>query len=159
MISLIASVGKNREIGKNNKLIWRIPNDMKFFRDTTMGHVVVMGRNTYLSLPGDLPGREMIVITDASFDGNVKCVSSIEEVLEKYANVSEEIFIIGGASIYKQFIEYADRLYLTEIDASDSDADTFFPDFDKNEWDKVILDEDSCNGLEYKMCRYDRKTV
>ena len=84
MISMICSVGKNRELGKNNGLIWHIPRDMKFFKDTTMGHVVIMGKRTYESLPGILPGREMIVISSNNMDnGNVEIVNNIDEIIDK----------------------------------------------------------------------------
>lgn len=159
MISIISSVGKNREIGKNNKLIWHIPNDMKFFKETTMGHTVVMGRCTYESLPGDLPGREMVVVTSTVIDENVQCIDSIEKVIEKFSDTLDEVFIIGGASIYHQFIQYADRLYLTEINASHDDADTFFPEFDKNKWERIVLGKDVYNGIEYTICRYDKKVM
>ena len=117
MISMISSVGRNRELGKKNSLIWHFKEDMKFFKNTTMNHTVVMGLNTYNSLPGDLPGRHIIVV---SFDPvpDVDYVTNIESIVEKYKDSEEEIFICGGASIYKQFLPYASKLYLTEIDAS-----------------------------------------
>ena len=126
MISMIASVGKNRELGIDNRLIWKIPRDMKFFRDTTMGHKVIMGRKTYESLPGYLPGREMIVLDFNKVEGNVSTMYSVEEVLDNYLDSPEEVFIIGGTSIYKQFIKYATRLYLTEIDESCHLADVYW---------------------------------
>ena len=114
MISMIASVGRKLEIGKNNQLIWHIPEDMKFFKNTTMGHKVIMGKNTYLSLPGDLPGRKMIVLSSSSVDKDVMVVNDIKEILDKYLDSDEEVFIIGGAFVYKKFIDYADKLYLSE---------------------------------------------
>lgn len=155
MISMISSVGKNRELGKNNGLIWHFKEDMKFFKNTTMNHIVVMGLNTYKSLPGDLPGRHIIVVSFDHVDG-VDYVNSIEPLIEKYQNSEEEIFICGGASIYKQFLPYANKLYLTEINASDDEADTFFPEFDKNEWKKTLLDENNQNDINFKMCLYER---
>ena len=157
MISMIASVGKNRELGKNNGLVWRISADMKYFKNTTMGHKVIMGYNTYKSLPGDLPGREIIVLSYNKVEGNVKTVYSIEEVLNRYLNSKEEIFICGGASLYNQFIDYADKLYLTEIMATDSKADTFFPKFCKRKYNKKILDTGEDKGIKYKMCLYEKK--
>ncbi len=156
MISMICSVGKNRELGKDNGLIWHIPQDMKFFKNTTMGHTVVMGKKTYDSLPGDLPGRDMVVLNFDKIEGNVKTMYSIDEVLDNYLNKDEETFIIGGASIYAQFIKYADRLYLTEIDDECDLADTFFPEFDKSEWTCEVLDEGTYKDINFKMCRYDR---
>ena len=160
MISMICSVGKNRELGKNNELIWRIPKDMKFFKETTMGHIVVMGRNTYESLPGDLPGRSMKVITSKNIDNdNVEVISSVNEILERYLNTEEEIFIIGGSSIYSQFLGYANRLYLTEINDSDNEADTFFPEFDKNDWNRILIDSGEHKGITFEMCVYKRKVI
>lgn len=158
MISMISSVGKNRELGKNNNLIWHFKEDMKFFKETTMGHTVVMGYNTYKSLPGDLPGRHIIVVSFKPVDG-VDTVNGIEPIVEKYKDSNEEIFICGGASIYKQFLPYADKLYLTEIDAEDSDADTFFPEFDKNEWNKTFLLDFNQKDINFKMYLYDRKVM
>ena len=156
MISMISSVGKNRELGKKNGLIWHFKEDMKFFKNMTMDHTVVMGLNTYKSLPGDLPGRHIIVVSFESVDG-VECVNNIESIVDKYQNSTEEVFICGGASIYRQFLPYASKLYLTEIDASDNEADTFFPEFDKKEWKKTLLDKYNQNDIDFKMYLYERK--
>lgn len=155
MISMISSVGRNRELGKKNGLIWHFKDDMKFFKETTMGHTVIMGYNTYKSLPGDLPGRHIIVVSFDSVAG-VETVNGIEPIIEKYKDSAEEIFICGGASIYKQFLPYAKKLYLTEIDAENSEADTFFPEFDKSEWNRILLDEKSQNDINFTMCLYER---
>ena len=158
MISMISSVGRNRELGKNNNLIWHFKEDMKFFKEMTMGHTVVMGYNTYKSLPGDLPGRHIIVTTFRELDG-VDTVSNIDEIVTVYKDSEEEVFICGGASIYKQFLPYADKLYLTEIDDSDDRADTFFPEFDKNEWNKTLICEKESNGINFNMYLYERKVI
>ena len=159
MISMIASVGRNLELGKNNNLIWHFSSDMKFFKNITMGHKVIMGRRTYESLPGKLPGREMIVISTKSVDSNVKVMHSINNIVDIYKNSEEEIFIIGGAKIYSEFIDYADRLYLTEIDATDNEADTFFPKFNKNEWNRTVINTDISNDIKFEMCLYERKII
>ena len=155
MISMICSIGKNRELGKKNGLIWHFKDDMKFFKNTTMGHKAIMGLNTYKSLPGNLPGRHIIVV---SFDPveDIDYVTSIEPIISEYQNSQEEVFICGGASIYKQFLPYASKLYLTEIDASDSEADTFFPEFDKNEWRKTKIEEHCQNDIKFAMYLYER---
>ena len=158
MISMISSVGKNRELGKNNDLIWHFKEDMRFFKETTMGHTVIMGYNTYKSLPGDLPGRHIIVVSFDQIDG-VETVNGIEPIIEKYKDSLEEVFICGGASIYKQFLPYADKLYLTEIDAEDNEADTFFPEFDKEEWNKTLLEENNQKNIDFKMYLYERKII
>ena len=154
MISMIASVGKNRDLGLDNRLIWKIPRDMKFFRDTTMGHKVIMGRKTYESLPGYLPGREMIVLDFNKVEGNVSTMYSVEEVLDNYLDSPEEVFIIGGASIYKQFIKYATRLYLTEIDESCNLADVYFPDFNKRNWSREIITSGEWENIKFTTCKY-----
>ena len=156
MISMIASVGKNMELGKNNNLIWHFKEDMKFFKETTMGHKVIMGRKTYESLPGNLPGREMIVISTKTVDGDVIVFNDINSIVDKYKNSQEEIFIIGGASIYKEFLPYASKIYLTEICAEDLAADTFFPSFNKDDWNKVIISENVENNIQFKMCLYQK---
>ena len=155
MISMICSIGKNRELGKKNGLIWHFKDDMKFFKDTTMNHKAIMGLNTYNSLPGDLPGRHIIVISFDPVDG-VDTVNGIEPIVEKYKDSQEEIFICGGASIYRQFLPYASKMYLTEIDASDSEADTFFPEFDEAEWKKTLLEEHNQKDIDFKMFLYER---
>ena len=156
MISMIASVGKNMELGKNNNLIWHFKEDMKFFKETTMGHKVIMGRKTYESLPGNLPGREMIVISTKTVDGDVIFFNDINSIVDKYNNSKEEIFIIGGASIYKEFLPYASKIYLTEICAEDLAADTFFPTFNKDDWNKEIISENVENNIQFKMCLYQK---
>ena len=159
MISMIAAVGKNLELGKNNNLIWHIPADMKFFKKTTMGHIVVMGRKTYESIPGGLPGREIIVISTRPVDSDIEVYDNINIVVDKYKNNDIEIFICGGASIYKQFLPYADKMYLTEIESEDREADTFFPEFDRKEWKRRVLSKDEHKGTKFKMCLYDRKIM
>ena len=158
MISMIASVGKNMELGRKNSLIWHIPDDMKFFKETTMGHVVVMGKNTYDSLPGNLPGRTMLVLNTSKIldNDNVQTIYSVDEILEKYTDSDEEVFIIGGASVYSQFIQYASILYLTEIDDECIDADTFFFFFYKSKWEKQILYSAHYKNNFYKICKYSR---
>ncbi len=158
MISMISSVGRKRELGKKNDLIWRFKKDMKFFKDTTMGHTVIMGYNTYRSLPGDLPGRKIIVVYPDKIDG-VETVNGIEPIIKKYRNSKEEVFICGGASIYTQFLPYADKLYLTEIKAIDDEADTFFPKFIKKDWKKTIINRCEEKGIEFVMCLYERKNI
>lgn len=153
MISIISSVGRNRELGKNNDLIWHFKEDMKFFKNMTMNHKVVMGYNTYKSLPGNLPGRHIIVVSSKTIEG-VDTVNGIGPLIKKYQNSEEEIFICGGASIYRQFLPYADKLYLTEIDAEDSNADTFFPEFDKNDWEKTLISKFQQNDIRFVMLLY-----
>lgn len=157
-INIIAAIGKNNELGKNNDLIWKIKEDLKFFKDTTMGHSVVMGRNTFLSLPKVLPGRKNIVISDVDIKNNdIEMYRSIKEFLNNYKEYKDEMFVIGGASIYRQFIDLASKLYLTEIDDECKDADVYFPSFDKNDFNKQILSENEENSIKYKHVLYKRK--
>lgn len=148
-VSMIAAVGKNLELGKNNNLIWHFKEDMKFFKDTTMGHTVVMGRKTFESLPKALPGRKNIVISsNAEYQAQgATVVTSVEEALQIADN--EEIFVIGGGKIYAEFLPYADKLYLTEIDAECEDADTYFPQFNKSDYIKEIINYYDIDGVEF----------
>lgn len=148
-VSMIAAVGKNLELGKNNDLIWHFKEDMKFFKDTTMGHTVVMGRKTFESLPKALPGRKNIVISsNAQYQAQgATVVSSVEEALQIADN--EEVFVIGGGKIYAEFLPYADKLYLTEIDAECTDADTYFPQFNKSDYIKEIINYYDIDGVEF----------
>ena len=156
MIALIAAIGKNNELGKNNNLIWHLPNDLKFFKEVTMGKNVVMGLNTYKSLPRKLNGRNMIVLSDVEFkEEGIIVYNDLKKLLEDYKN--EDIYIIGGASLYKLFIDKVDTMYLTEIDASDDKADVYFPKFNKDDWNREVLKENSDNDIKYKHVRYRRK--
>lgn len=148
-VSMIAAVGKNLELGKNNDLIWHFKEDMKFFKDTTMGHTVVMGRKTFESLPKALPGRKNIVISsNAEYQAQgATVVTSVEEALQIADN--EELFVIGGGKIYAEFLPYADKLYLTEIDAECADADTYFPHFNKSDYIKEIINYYDVDGIEF----------
>ena len=157
MISIIAAVGKNNALGRGNDLIWHIKEDLKNFKDLTMGKYIVMGKNTYKSLPRHLEGRKYIVLSsslDNIDDGML--FKDFNKLLEFVKNLDEEIMIIGGASIYKLFLPYANKLYLTEID-SEEQADVYFPKFNKNLYDKEILSENKENDINYKHVLYRRK--
>ena len=130
MISMIAAVAKNRAIGFENKLIYWLPNDLKRFKALTTGHTIVMGRKTFESLPkGALPNRRNCVLTRSTKELPVcECFNSWDEFLAT-CQPEEDIYIIGGASLYKGLLDKADRLCLTEIDDTPAQADTFFPDY------------------------------
>ena len=153
-IIIISAIGKNNEIGKNNDLIWHLPKDLKFFKEQTLNKTVVMGYNTYKSLPNKLPNRNMIVLYDKEIEG-VKTYPN-EYIMVQELN-DEEIYIIGGASLYNRFINIADEMYLTEIDATDLNADTYFPKFDKRKWDSISLGKERDNNIEYEFKHYIRK--
>lgn len=150
-ISMIAAVGKNLELGKNNDLIWHFKEDMKFFKETTMGHPVIMGRKTFESLPKALPGRKNIVISanpEYKADG-AEVVTSVEEAIKLAETEDTDAFVIGGGRIYAEFLPYADNLYITEINAECPDADTYFPDFNKSEYIKEIVNFYDVDGTEF----------
>ena len=146
-ISIISAIARSdRAIGKDNRLLWHIPEDMRHFRTLTTGHTVIMGENTFLSIGKPLPNRTNIVLSlnpMLAIDGCI-VVGSIEAALQKAAEEEkEEVFIIGGASIYKQFMALADRLYLTLVEGS-YEADTFFPEYE--EFSRIISEEAVDNG-------------
>lgn len=151
--SIIAAIGKNREIGKRGDLLWHIPEDLVHFKQLTIGAPVIMGRATYLSIPEKyrpLPGRTNIVLTlpddDYEPDSEVIVAHSLPYAFARAAEEPvDEIFVIGGGSVYQQVIATVDRLYLTCIDAQDSEADTFFPDFSEL-FPKEISCEEHDNG-------------
>ena len=130
---MIAVIGKNRELGKDNKLLWYIPEDFKRFKKLTSGHTIIMGRKTFESIGKPLPNRINIVITRNQLWSSLGCTVcySLEEGLIEAKKNNNEIFIIGGAEIYKQGIRYADKLYLTLVDKEYPEADAFFPDYSK----------------------------
>jgi len=134
-ISIAVAVGENYAIGKNNQLLWHMPADLKFFKQTTSGHAVIMGRKTFDSVGKALPNRRNIVITrnqSLKIDG-AEIANSLNEALELCKQEEKAVFIIGGAEIYKQALPIANMLYLTTVHHN-FDADTFFPAFDLNEW-------------------------
>jgi dihydrofolate reductase len=161
MISIIAAIGRNNELGKGNNLLWKMPADLEHFRKITALHGVIMGRKTFESIGRPLPNRRNVVITrDANYkkDG-VEIVHSLSEALDLFSNVNEEIFIIGGAEIYKQAMPIADKLYLTHIDAGDSTADTFFPEIIPVVWNEISHEEhnsDEKNPLNYTFSVYEK---
>lgn len=160
MISIIAAVGQNGELGKNGDLIWRLKDDMKFFKEKTAHHTIVMGRQTFESLHGLLPNRTHIVLSRSNLQvPDVKVYHNIQDFLNDYQNTDTEVFNIGGASIYKALLPYTSNLYLTEIEASDQKADTYFPSFDKDNYTKEILgtNQDQASKIKYKHVLYKRR--
>ena len=159
-ITMIAAIGKNNELGKDNKLIWHLKEDLKFFKEQTINKPIVMGIKTFESLPGMLPKRKHIVLTSKNIklDEEITICHSIEEVLE-LAKDYEELMIIGGASIYKQFLEYSNKLILTEISAEESEADAYFPEFNHDEWNQEVLSSHEENNIKYQHVIYIRKKI
>ena len=161
-MKLIVAADRNWAIGKNNKLMWSIPADMKFFRETTQGNVVIMGRKTLESFPQGQPlkNRVNIVITrNPSYKvKDAVVVHSVEEAIEESRKYDGDVFVIGGESIYRAMLPYCDTALVTRIDYA-YEADTWFPNLDEDEeWElKDEGEEQTCFDLEYAFTRYERK--
>lgn len=162
MLSIIVAVAKNNVIGKDNKLIWHLPEDLKRFKQITTGKTIIMGRRTFESLGRVLPNRKHIVLCndmEMNIDNeNVEVVKDIKD-LDKYINSSEENFVIGGATIYRLLMPYANKMYITKIN-EDFDGDAFFPEIKEEDWrivdtQKGIKDEQ--NPFDYDYITYVRK--
>jgi len=159
-LSIIVAIAENNAIGKDNKLLWHIPADLKRFKLLTSGHTIVMGKKTFESLPfRPLPNRRNLVITDIQGEQIPGCemAYSIEDALSK-CNIDEESFIIGGGSVYRQFLPLADKLYLTIVNKA-FDADTFFPDINFDDWqliEKTEIHDDPETDFSYSYLIYSR---
>lgn len=152
---IIAAVSENNVIGKKGKIPWDIPQDLKHFKQKTMGNPVIMGRKTYQSFPETvrpLPGRKNIVLTRSGFepqDDSVEVVNSLEEAYDLAVELSDKAFVIGGSSVYEEALEDADRIVLTEVHR-EVDGDTFFPEWSDGNWEEVERDErDGFDFVEY----------
>ena len=158
--SIIVAIAENRAIGKNNGLLCHLPEDLKYFKKTTSGKTVIMGYNTWLSLPvKPLPKRRNVVLVpDSSFDSpDFDSAYSIEDV-GRICGADDECFIIGGGMVYKQFLPLADRLYITWI-FKDFEADIFFPEVDFSQWEKVFISEqyhDEMENVDFAFVVYER---
>lgn len=156
--SIIVAIAKNNAIGKDNKLLWYLPNDLKHFKEVTTGHTVIMGRKTFDSVGKPLPKRRNIVVTrqPITIEG-CEVVSSIEAALALCAG-EEEVFIVGGAEIYRQALHLTNRIYLTRVD-QDFDGDTFFPKLDPKEWEEKEREDfepDEKNKYHYSFITLER---
>lgn len=144
MISIIVAIAKNFAIGRNNDLLYHMPNDMKRFKSTTTEHTIIMGRKTFMSFPRrPLPNRRNVVLTGHSFPNDLEGAEWCDS-LESALNLTKddgEVFIIGGANVYNQALSIADKLYLTIIDDEPLDADAFFPTINYDEWEVVLKEE------------------
>ena len=155
----ILSADQNWGIGKDGGLLVRVSEDMKFFRETTRGHAVVMGRKTFESLPGALPGRRNIVLSRGGFcNPGAEVAADLPELFALLGEQKEEAFVIGGGEIYRLLLPYTDRIFVTRWDKI-FDADTFFPNLDASE--EFFLAEQSprqqSDGLGFTFCKYQRK--
>jgi dihydrofolate reductase len=163
-ISLIVAIAKNGAIGNNNQLLWHIKDDLRLFKQTTHGHVVIHGRKSFESIGKPLPNRTNIVITrntnynakgaflTHSLDDAIKLAQKLEQ--------KREIFVLGGAEIYRQSLEVVDKLYLSHVDCTFENADTFFPEFDLNQWQQIskqAFPKNETNEFSFEFCEYVRK--
>ena len=162
-LSLIVAMAANQVIGLEGGMPWHLPGDLRFFKRTTMGHPVVMGRKTYQAIGGALPGRANIVVSrnkkftaaDADVVHDLAAALTRAKALAEIAG-SDEIFVIGGAEIYAQALDQADRIYMTEVEG-DFPGDAFFPAFDRNAFREVARERcRSSDGLEYDFVEYRR---
>lgn len=155
MFSLIACIGKNRELGRDGKLVFHIKEDMQFFKETTMGHKIIMGRKTWESLPGKLPGRMNIVVSRNKIVGADETITDLSKYIAENENTDEEIFVIGGGMVYFELLKHAKNLYLTEVNEA-TEADTFFPEFDKTKYERQIIKEGKDHDLAFVISKYAR---
>jgi len=163
-VSIIVALAKNNVIGADNKLIWHLPADLKHFKNTTMGHTLIMGRKTYESIGKPLPGRRTIVVSKNPdyFGDGFEVARSLDEAIQ-LSKGSNKVFIVGGAQIYTQSIDLpsVDKLLVTEIDASFA-GDTYFPKIDKRKWkliERIDHSPDEKNQYSYRFLTYHRKKV
>ena len=166
IVSLIVAVAKNNGIGKDNNLLWHLPADMKFFKETTTGHCIITGRKNYESIPArfrPLKDRTNIVVTRnlKYSESDIEICNSIESAIAFAKDQGEvEVFVIGGGQIYKEVLqkELIDRMYITHVDAN-FEADTFFPEFDNKKWNSkqiIEIEKNEKNSLEGRVISYDR---
>ncbi|MDL1913374.1 MAG: dihydrofolate reductase [Bergeyella sp.] len=161
MVTIIVAMGKNREIGKENQLLWRLPDDLKHFKDLTAGHPVIMGRKTYESIGRPLPNRTNIVVSGKKdwFEEGILVVESVRNALKHAQKIDENIFVIGGGKIYEQTMEMADRLEITQVDVSLM-ADTFFPEIDFKKWkliQETCREKDERNAYSFCFQTYEKR--
>lgn len=169
MLSLIVAVAQNNAIGRNNELLWHISEDLKYFKATTTGHPVIMGRKTYESIGRPLPGRRNIVVTRGEMPvpeiknpqtTSFEVSNNLEQVVTDAKSSENEFFVMGGGQLYKQTFADADRLYITKIYADAEGADTFFPEVKEDEWEVLQQGErltDAENNIDFQFVVYQRR--
>lgn len=161
MISLLVAMDKNRLIGKDNQLPWHLPADLAYFKKVTMGHPIIMGRKTFESIGRPLPGRTNIILTrnqNYEIEG-CEVMRSIDDVKKMDEKMNEELFVIGGAEIFKEVLPFADRLYITKIEEV-FEGDAFFPEINDNEWEEISVTQgvtDEKNPYRYAYHVYGRR--
>jgi dihydrofolate reductase len=170
MLSLCAAIGKNRELGKNGAVIWSLRRDVDFYVEQTRDKKLLVGKRTFDGLELYAKGSSLYVLNETPFDAAAQrktawgkehtfVVTDLQKFIEEYKGSAEEVVVIGGAGVFAQTLPFAKKLYLDEIDAEDAAADVFFPEFNKAEWNKVVLEtgEDAVSGLKYQLTEYTRR--
>lgn len=160
MITIVVAMGRNNAIGKDNKMLWHLPEDLKHFKNLTLGHPIIMGRKTYESIGRPLPGRTNIVVSRKEnwFEEGILIVPSLKEAIKHSKKISDQTYIIGGGNIYEQTIDLVDRLEVTVVDAT-IDADAFFPKINTKVWKEVKKDchqKDEKHLYDYCFITYDK---
>ncbi len=156
-LAMIACIGRDGGLGKNNDLLWRFSEDQKFFRNTTMDSIIVMGRKTFISIGRALPGRENLVLSRSNISAPDVTVFHDKTELDQYLkSIDSQKFIIGGASLYEMYLSEAETIYLTEVNA-EKPADVFFPSFDRSNYNAEILQTGETDGVSYRIVKYSRK--
>ena len=160
MITIVAAIGNNNTLGKDNQLLWHLPKDLKHFKTLTENHPVVMGRKTFESIGKALPNRTNIVVSRKEnwFQEGILIVSTLKEALKFAKKIDENVFVIGGGEIYKQTLDLADKLEITHVDAN-LEADTFFPKIDLKIWQKTneeCLSKDDNNEFDFCFQTYEK---
>ena len=162
MTTIVVAMGKNREIGVDNQLLWHLPKDLKHFKEITSGHPIIMGRKTYESIGKPLPNRTNIVVSRKKdwFEEGILIVGSLKEALKFAKKIDENVFILGGGNIYEQTIDLVDKLEVTLVDA-ELNADTFFPKIDEKIWrktDEICHEKDEKHNYNFCFQTFERKS-
>lgn len=158
-LNLIACVSQDLGLGVDNHLLWQLKPDMRFFRQTTTEHPIVMGSKTFQSIGKPLPGRENIVLTRGEIDSPDVKVFHDKTALDQYLqSLDGKKFIIGGASLYNMYLDEAEKLYITEV-AATKPADTYFPVFDKSKYNREVLETGTVNDVNFEIVEYTRKDI
>lgn len=160
MLSFIVAMDQNNVIGNQNDMPWHLPNDLRFFKEKTTGHTIVMGRKTFESIGRVLPNRKHVVLTSKNndFPEAVEVVHDVNTIIQRYKDMNEEVFIIGGGRIFEQLLDDVDRLYVTKINHS-FEGDVFFPEIHDHEWAETNREKglrDEKNPYDYDFIQYDR---
>lgn len=157
MISIIATIGKNNELAKNKISLWDLPSDLKFFKKITINHTIVMDEDVYNQNNRIFSNRYNIVVSNTLKDvSGVEIVKSAEEILKRFKDTQDDVYVIGGKNLFDYFLKYADKVFLTVVDEQ-KDADEYFPILEKNNYEYNILEEIIEDNISYKHVLYVKK--